>query len=48
VRIKHTRSRDAKWFYGSIVGAPLLILGLGLVVGQLGRRRRRRSEEKSS
>lgn len=42
VRIQHTRSRDAKWFYGTIVGAPLLILGLGLVVGSLGRRRSRR------
>jgi hypothetical protein len=42
VRIKHTRSRDAKWFYGTIVGAPFLILGLGLMVSSLGRRRSRR------
>lgn len=47
VRIKHTRDRDAKWFYGSIVGAPLLILGIGLAVMSVGRRRRR-EEKKSS
>jgi hypothetical protein len=42
VRIQHTRSRDAKWFYGTIVGAPFLILGLGLMVSSFGRRRTRR------
>lgn len=48
VRIKHTRDRDAKWFYGSILGAPLFILGIGLVVMGAGRRgRRRRAEARS-
>ena len=42
VPIEHTRSRDAKWFYGSIVGAPLLVLGIGLGVSAFGRRRRQR------
>jgi len=42
VPIEHTRSRDAKWFYGSIVGAPLLILAIGLGVGSYGRRRRQK------
>ena len=28
IRIKHTRSKDMVWFYGSIVGAPLLVLVL--------------------
>jgi hypothetical protein len=32
VRIKHTRSEDVIWFYSTIVGAPLLVLGLGLAV----------------
>ncbi len=45
VRIKHTRARDAKWFYGTIVGAPLLILGLGLVVGSRSGRRRSKARK---
>jgi hypothetical protein len=40
VPIEHTRSGDVAWFYGTIVGAPLVILGLGLL---LTTRRRRRS-----
>lgn len=40
-RIEHTKSQDAKWFYGTIVGAPLLMLGLGLLF--LSRRRRKSS-----
>jgi hypothetical protein len=41
VPIEHTRSADVAWFYGTIVGAPLLVLGAGLAF--TGRRRRRRS-----
>jgi hypothetical protein len=37
--IEHTKSKDAKWFVGTIIGAPLLVLTLGLV-GTLTRRRR--------
>jgi hypothetical protein len=37
--IKHTKSEDAVWFGLTIVGAPLLILVLGLV-GTLARKRR--------
>ena len=42
VRIKHTRSKDVVWFYGSIVGAPLFVLGLGLFSVSWRRRRQRR------
>jgi len=38
--IEHTRSADVAWFYGTIVGAPLLVLGAGLTFTT--RRRRRR------
>ena len=37
--IKHTKSQDAVWFTLTIVGAPLLVLTLGLV-GTWARRRR--------
>ena len=37
--IEHTKSQDAKWFYGTMVGAPLLMLGLGFLV--VTRRRRK-------
>jgi len=30
-RIEHTKSEDAIWFYGTMVAAPLLMLGLGLL-----------------
>ena len=37
VPIEHTKGKDVVWFYSTIIGAPLLVLGLGL----LGVRRRR-------
>jgi hypothetical protein len=42
--IKHTKSQDAVWFTLTIVGAPLLVLTLGLV-GTWARRRRSRSRQ---
>lgn len=39
VLIEHTKSEDVVWFYLSLVGAPVLILGLGLS-GVMWRRRR--------
>lgn len=39
VVIAHTRNEDALWFYSTIVGAPLLVLGFGLWYS--GRRRKR-------
>jgi hypothetical protein len=44
--IEHTKSKDAKWFLLTIVGAPLLVLTLGLV-GTLTRRRRNKQPAKS-
>jgi gliding motility-associatede transport system auxiliary component len=38
VPIEHTRSTDQAWFYSTIIGAPLLVLGAG--VGFTARRRR--------
>jgi hypothetical protein len=32
VRIQHTKERDVFWFYSTILGAPILVLGLGLFV----------------
>jgi hypothetical protein len=39
VRIQHTKKQDVAWFYGTVVGAPLLVLGIGITAA----RRRRRS-----
>jgi len=39
VLIEHTKSEDVVWFYLSLVGAPIIILGLGLG-GVMWRRRR--------
>jgi hypothetical protein len=39
VHIEHTKSEDVVWFYLSLVGAPLVVLGLG-VGGVMWRRRR--------
>ena len=39
VRIEHTKSEDATWYYLTLVGAPVLVLLLGL--GFVGLRRRR-------
>ncbi len=44
VRIEHTKQKDLLWFYGTIVGAPALVLGVGL----LGTRRVRREKRKAS
>ncbi len=30
VRLEHTREQDAVWFYSTIFGVPVLVLGLGL------------------
>tara|TARA_R110002096_G_scaffold16898_10_gene57998 strand:+ start:5222 stop:7114 length:1893 start_codon:yes stop_codon:yes gene_type:complete len=44
-RIEHTKSQDAKWFYGTMVGAPLMMLGIGFLF--LTRRRRKAKRSKS-
>jgi hypothetical protein len=42
VPIEHTRGQDVAWFYSTIVGAPLLVLGVGLAL-TLRRRRGRKA-----
>ncbi len=41
VPLQHTKKKDKVWFYGIIIGAPLLVLGLGLGGIRLRRRRRK-------
>lgn len=38
VKIEHTREEDAVWFYGTIFGVPLLVLGFGMVFTTVRRR----------
>jgi hypothetical protein len=45
VRIEHTKQGDQIWFYATIIGAPLLVLGLGLLITRSARRIRRPSEK---
>jgi hypothetical protein len=40
-RIEHTKSQDTVWFYGTVVGAPVLVLSFGLLFVTWRRRRRR-------
>jgi hypothetical protein len=42
VRIEHTKQKDQLWFYGTILLAPSLVLGLGFVVMRRGKRGRGR------
>lgn len=42
VRIQHTKQKDVFWFYGTIIGAPALLLGMGLLVTRRTRRTARR------
>jgi hypothetical protein len=40
VRIEHTKQGDLGWFYGSIFGAPCLVLGAGLLISRRSRAQR--------
>ncbi|MBK9259638.1 MAG: Gldg family protein [Polyangiaceae bacterium] len=42
VRIQHTKQKDVFWFYGTIIGAPALLLGAGILVTRRTRRAVRR------
>ncbi|APR79686.1 Mucin 2 precursor [Minicystis rosea] len=41
VRIEHTKQKDVIWFYATILGAPGVVLGLGLVFARRPRRARK-------
>jgi hypothetical protein len=38
VRIEHSKQKDLVWFYATIFGVPLLVLGAGLTLARRGRR----------
>jgi hypothetical protein len=38
VRIEHTKAKDQIWFWSTLGGVPLLVLGVGLVVSRRARR----------
>lgn len=40
VKIEHTKQEDAAWFYGTIFGVPLLVLGFGALFTTIRRRAR--------
>ena len=42
--VQHTKDQDAMWFMITIIGVPLLVLGLGLF-GTLGRRKKKMTNE---
>jgi hypothetical protein len=48
VFIQHTRSKDQVWFYLSIIGAPCLVLGVGLVLTRKRRKTAPASKKRAS
>lgn len=47
VRIEHTKQKDVIWFYATIVGAPALVLGVGLIVARRRPRGAKPAEKKA-
>ena len=47
VRIEHTKQKDLVWFYGTIFGAPALVLGTGLVYTRRVRKKKTKKEAAS-
>ncbi|MFC1643441.1 hypothetical protein ACFL5O_12300, partial [Myxococcota bacterium] len=45
LRIEHTKQQDLAWYYSTIMGAPALILGLGIWYSRRTRRPRRRARK---
>lgn len=45
--IRHTRDEDTVWFYGTVLGAPLLVLVTGLLSLQLRKQRRAAAKMKN-
>jgi hypothetical protein len=48
VRIEHTKQKDQIWFYATIIGAPGLLLGMGLLVTRQKKQQKKRSGEKTA
>ncbi|HEY8075984.1 MAG TPA: Gldg family protein, partial [Labilithrix sp.] len=48
VRIEHTKQKDLVWFYGTIFGAPAIVLGTGLVYTRRVRKKKTPRKEASS
>ncbi len=48
VRIEHTKQKDLVWFYGTIFGAPALVLGTGLLYTRRIRKKKTPKKEASS
>jgi hypothetical protein len=51
VRIEHTKQKDMIWFYATLLGAPLCVLGVGLVISRRpkkGRQTKGEQKEKSA
>lgn len=46
--IFHTKDQDKIWFYGTIIAAPALVLGLGLLVVRRGQRKRQARQRRAS
>jgi hypothetical protein len=47
VRIEHTKQKDLVWFYGSIFGAPAIVLGGGLFYAHRVRRPKKKPQPKA-
>lgn len=47
LKIQHTKGQDAVWFTLTIIGMPLLVLGLGLIGTSIRKRRRTRKATKA-
>jgi hypothetical protein len=48
VRIEHTKQKDMVWFYGTIFGAPTLVLGAGLLYTRRIRREKKHAPGRAS
>ena len=47
VAISHTKNKDAAWFLVTIIGAPMLVLAIGLISTTMGKKNRRKKKRSS-
>jgi hypothetical protein len=45
VRIEHTKQKDVVWFYATILGAPALVLGLGMALSRRTRKPAKKAQK---